>query len=442
MNAPHLTDDPGFLLRRRAEDIAARNHLQVGLVGERVDADAMVQLLHELQVHQIELEMQNDQLRETQLELDATRARYFDLFDLAPVGYCTVSEHDVILEANFSAASMLNLVRSDLVRQPVSRFIQKADQDIYYRCRSALFEAHVTQDCELQMVKRDGTPFWVHIKTSAASDASGAPIQRMTLTDITEHKRVDAMLRDKALELESARAAADKATLAKSNFLSNMTHELRSPLNAILGFAQLLEMGSPPPTETQKKNVDQILRAGWYLLDLIGEVLDFSAIESGNMTLALEPVALGDVLHDCRAMMEAQAHKAKLNLVIAPLDQLYIVNVDRTRLKQVLVNLLSNAIKYNRPGGAVEVTCHQQSHHQIRINVRDTGDGLSAAKIANLFQPFNRLGRETRAEEGTGIGLAVSKRLVELMGGSIGAHSTVGVGSVFWFELNLLKETP
>ena len=424
-------------LRRRAEDVVQSPVAHELGDLKNLSMDTMHKMLHELQVHQVELEMQNDQLRLTQQELDGARARYFDLYDLAPVGYCTVDEHGLILEANFTAALLLDVVRSDLVQQPVSRFIVKTDQDTYYRCRKALFVEGLPQDCELQMLKRGGAPVWIHMRLSASQDSAGAPVQRLVLGDISERKRMDAVLEVKSQELEAARTVADKANQAKSDFLSNMTHELRSPLNAILGFAQLIDQGLPAPTANQKTSVDQILKAGWYLLDLIAEILDLASIESGKLELTLGHVALASVLLDCQAMMEPQAQKKSVRMHFPQLAASLCVVADPTRLKQVIVNLLSNAIKYNRVGGSLEVTCDPQTGARLRISIRDTGDGLPPEKISQLFQPFNRLGQETRAEEGTGIGLAVSKRLVELMGGTIGVDSTVGVGSVFWFELDL-----
>ncbi len=255
--------------------------------------------------------------------------------------------------------------------------------------------------------------------------------------DITERKRLDRVLQDKNTELESARFVADKANLAKSEFLSSMSHELRSPLNAILGFAQLLETGSPLPTPGQKGSIDQILQGGWYLLELINEILDLALIESGKLSLSLEPMSLSDVLNDCEAMIEPQAQKSGIRMRFPKVETATFVKADRTRVKQVLINLLSNAIKYNREQGSVEVTCRVLNAERLRVSVKDSGEGLTAEKLAQLFQPFNRLGQEAGAEEGTGIGLVVSKRLVELMGGTIGAVSTPGVGSVFWIELEL-----
>ena len=179
----------------------------------------------------------------------------------------------------------------------------------------------------------------------------------------------------------------------------------------------------------------QIIKAGWYLLELINEILDLAVIESGKLSLSREPVSLIDVMRECQAMIEPQAQQRGIQLNFLPFDNTWFANADRTRVKQVLINLLSNAIKYNREHGSVEVKCTLSTPERIRISIKDSGAGLPPEKLAQLFQPFNRLGQETGAEEGTGIGLVVTKQLVELMGGTIGVESTVGVGSEFWIEL-------
>jgi len=256
--------------------------------------------------------------------------------------------------------------------------------------------------------------------------------------DVTEPKRLDQALKEQNVELKRARAAAEKANLAKSEFLSSMSHELRSPLNAILGFAQLISSDSPPPTPSQTASIDQILHAGWYLLELINEILDLAQIESGRLALSSEPTSLAEVMLECQAMIEPQGQKRGIKMTFPAFDLPCFVNADRTRLKQVLINLLSNALKYNLPNGTVVVDVDHSMHApgRTRISVKDTGAGLPPDMLMQLFQPFNRLGQERSAEEGTGIGLVMSKRLVELMGGEIGVESTVGLGSVFWFELN------
>ncbi|MCX7098210.1 MAG: PAS domain S-box protein [Methylococcales bacterium] len=256
--------------------------------------------------------------------------------------------------------------------------------------------------------------------------------------DVTERKLLDLALQETNTALVNAKIVAEKANLAKSDFLSSMSHELRSPLNAILGFSQLLESGLPVLTPSQKSSIDQILQAGWYLLELINEILDLALIESGRLSLSREPVSLSDVLDDCHAMIEPQAEKSRILLSFPNIEIPRFVSADRTRVKQVLINLLSNAIKYNRVGGIVEVACSANIGGHIRISVHDTGEGLSPEKLKQLFQPFNRLGQEVGTKQGTGIGLVVSKRLVEMMGGEIGVESTVGVGSVFWIELKAM----
>ena len=297
---------------------------------------------------------------------------------------------------------------------------------------------------ELTYIRKDGSRFPAVVSVTALRDAHNAIIGYLLIgTDNTARKQVeeaqqllDQMLRDKNVELESAKFAAEKANLAKSDFLSSMSHELRTPLNAILGFGQLMESDTPPPSPSQQASINQILQAGWYLLDLINEILDLAMIESGKLSLSLEPVALRDVMLECRTMIEPQAQERGIEMNFAECDSPYFVEADRTRLKQILINILSNAVKYNKKGGTVVVSCSTvTTPNRIRVTVTDSGAGLPPDKLAQLFQPFNRLGQQATTEQGTGIGLVVTKRLVELMGGTIGVESTVGTGSVFWFEL-------
>ena len=284
---------------------------------------------------------------------------------------------------------------------------------------------------EITKIRKDGSRFAAIVSITALRDDYGDIIGYLLIgNDNSVRKQVES-------DLKAAMAAAEKANRAKTDFLSGMSHELRTPLNAILGFAQLMESGSPSPTPSQQRNLDQILKAGWYLLELINEILDLALIESGKVTLSREAVSLAEVLLECRAMIEPQAQKRGIAMTFPRFEHPYFVKADRTRVKQVLINLLFNAIKYNKPGGSVVVECMPSPPDSIRISVRDTGVGLAPEQLAQLFQPFNRLGRDAGAEEGTGIGLVVTKRLVELMGGVIGVDSTVGVGSVFWLELGL-----
>jgi signal transduction histidine kinase len=289
--------------------------------------------------------------------------------------------------------------------------------------RNALFEL------EHRILRADGSTGWVRSRAVPVFDDNEAVVAWFgAASDITERKRIE-------LHLIETTAAAEKANRAKSDFLSSMSHELRTPLSSILGYAQLLESGTPAPTPAQKRNLEHILKSGWYLLELVNELLDLAQIESGKLFLTLGPVSLAEVMLECRSMVEPQARERGISIAFPAFDLPGHALADRTRVKQVVINLLSNAIKYNTVQGAVTVEFALRAPDVARISVRDTGEGLAAEKLAQLFQPFNRLGREAGPLPGTGIGLVMSKQLVEQMGGSIGVESATGVGSVFWFEL-------
>jgi PAS domain S-box-containing protein len=295
------------------------------------------------------------------------------------------------------------------------------------------------------VIARDGSECHIADSCAPIRDRNGQVVGAvLVFRDVTERKRLDQILHEKNFELECAKAVAEKANLAKSEFLSNMSHELRTPLSAILGFAQLIDSGSPSPTTSQKRSLDQILKAGWYLLQLINEILDLALIESGKLSLSMEPMSLSDIMHECHAMIEPQAKKGGVHVDFPSFasERFAYIKADRTRVKQVLINLLSNAIKYNTVGGTVVVDCIASGPERVRVRVKDNGPGLSQVQIAQLFQPFNRLGQEESTEQGTGIGLVMSKKLIELMGGSIGVESTAGAGSLFWFELDRTSEPP
>lgn len=314
--------------------------------------------------------------------------------------------------------------------QWLNNYIHPQDQARVLATIDAAIAAKSIFELEHRVLRVDGELGWAQSRAVPLLDPDGAIIEWIgAATDVTDRKRIEA-------SLIAALATAEDANRAKSDFLSHMSHELRSPLNAVLGFAQLLLSGTPPPTPRQEESVEEILKAGWYLLGLIEEVLDLSLIESGRLSCVLEPVPLAEVLHDCQALVEGQAAAHGIRLSVAQPGDACIVIVDRTRLKQVLVNLLSNAIKYNREGGTVQVHCEAVGRGRICIRIEDSGSGLSPEQLTHIFKPFERLGREAGAIEGTGIGLALSKRLVELMGGRIGVHSVAGQGSVFWVELD------
>jgi PAS domain S-box-containing protein len=341
----------------------------------------------------------------------------------------------IISDVNKQMEALTGCTRDELIGAPFKNYFTDAER-AEAGIKRVLSETKLT-NYELTARARDGKETVVSYNATTFYDRDRT-LQGVfaAARDITERRILDQALQETNLALQGAKLAAEKANLAKSDFLSSMSHELRSPLNAILGFAQLIESGTPPPTTAQRQSIDQILQAGWYLLVLINEILDLALIESGKLSVSREPVSLTEMLSECRGMVEPLALKNGIGLTFPRFDDAPFIKADRTRVKQVLINLLSNAIKYNRAGGTVEVICTMNDGQRTRIGVHDTGAGLPPEKLAQLFQPFNRLGQESGSEEGTGIGLVVSKRLVELMGGEIGAESTVGVGSVFWIELH------
>ena len=362
------------------------------------------------------------------------------LFEANIDALMTTDPSGIITDVNKQMETLTACTRDELIGTPFKSYFtdpERAEAGI----KRVLSEKKVT-DYELTASAKNNEETVVSYNATTFYDRDGK-LQGVfaAARDITERKRLDQVLQDKNVELESAKSVAEKANLAKSDFLSCMSHELRTPLNAILGFAQLLEAGNPQPTAAQIVRLHQIIKAGWYLLELINEILDLAVIESGKLSLSREPVSLIDVMRESQAMIEAQAQQRGIHLNFLPFDNTWFANADRTRVKQVLINLLSNAIKYNSEQGTIEVKCTARTPERIRISIKDSGAGLPPEKLVQLFQPFNRLGQETGTEEGTGIGLVVTKQLVELMGGTIGVESTVGVGSEFWIEL-IRDDTP
>jgi signal transduction histidine kinase/ActR/RegA family two-component response regulator len=358
------------------------------------------------------------------------------------LGYAAADVMNKITPADISDPQEL-IARAKALSDELNTLIAPGFEALVFKASRGIEDIY-----ELTYIRKDGSRFPAMVSVTALRDAAGAIIGYLLIgTDNTarklveaERKRLDQLLLDKNVELESAKSVAEKANLAKSEFLSSMSHELRSPLNAILGFAQLMESETPPPTASQNESVNQILQAGWHLLKLIDEILDLARVESGQVPLSREPVSMAEVMAECQSMLEPLARPRELKMRFPSFDEPCFVQADQTRVKQVLLNLLSNAIKYNVQGGTIDVTCVEAQPGRIRTTVRDSGVGLRPDQHAQLFQAFNRLGQEIGPEQGTGIGLVVAKQLVELMGGSIGVESAVGTGSSFWFDLTSVAE--
>ena len=281
-------------------------------------------------------------------------------------------------------------------------------------------------DLELPIALQSGGQRWVRVIGHAEWQAQRCERLYGTVQDVDARKR-------RELDLAQAREAAESASRSKDLFLATMSHELRTPMNAILGFGQMLQF-DPGLDPLQQDNVAEILKAGRHLLDLINDVLDLAKINAGKLEIALQPVPLADTLRECEQLVQGMAAEHGIALQV-PEQTDAVLWADALRLRQVLLNLLTNAVKYNRPGGQVRIELSAHDPGRLRLEVSDTGRGIPPERMGELFKPFNRLDTEGGTIEGTGIGLSITRRLVEMMGGTIGVRSTVDAGSTFWIDL-------
>ena len=370
----------------------------------------------------------------TESALRQSEQRFRNIFDHAPVGIAIAALDGRITEANPRLWEMLGHA-APASGQPVPVPVLMAERP--ETLSSSLPALLAGQTSKLhhrsRLAHANGSALWVQVNWSVLRDAQGRPHQLVAVAeDITEHLRLQ--------ESEQGRRLAESANLAKNEFLSRMSHELRTPLNAMLGFAQLLEMDRKPGLALHQQGwTRQVLQAGWHLLEMINDTLDLSRIDAGQIKLDTQRVHLPPLLAQCVAMVQAQADRRQISISLDLADDADHAWCDATRLRQVLTNLLSNAVKYNLDGGRVRVTSHRLDHTRLALRVTDTGLGLSPAQLAELFQPFNRLGREGGASEGTGIGLVISRRLAELMGGRLDAQAEAEQGASFVLQLPLAQ---
>ena len=404
-------------LRRRAEEKAHSDEAQAP---KPLSPKESARLLHELQVHQIELEMQNEELRRAQGELEAARARYFDLFDLAPVGYFTLSEQGLILEVNLTGAGLLGVERRDLVKKQLTRFILPEDQDIYYRHRKQLFETGTPQVYDLRVLRADADPFWARWETTEAHDADGVPVCRAVMIDITARKQAEENL-----------AELDRR---KDQFLAMLSHELRNPLAPILNSVQLLQL-QKGQNSVQQKALAIIERQVGQLTHLVGDLLEVSRAITGRIQLCQEQVAVNSIVEraveTARPLIDQRKHELTVSL---PPDPIWLY-ADASRLEQVVTNLLTNAAKYTKEGGHIWLSAQQVGDKAV-LRVRDTGLGIAPAFLPHVFDLFTQAERSSdRSQGGLGIGLTLAKRLVEMHGGTIAVSSTLGQGSEFVVSL-------
>jgi len=366
--------------------------------------------------------------RSTLRSLGESEARLRTILDAVTVGVAYAEVDGRIRQANpafgeltgYPGAQLLSMNLLDLL----PREEREAERD---RLRGMLIGAMRGYDCEQRYVRADGSAVPVLVRARLIVEAGQSPHVVAVVQDTSETERLH--------YAERARALAEAASKAKTDFLSRMSHDLRAPLNAILGFSQLLAAeGADPLLPRQRQRNDQIQEAGWHLLAMIEEVLDLARVDAGAVAMRLAPVDVTRLIRSCIALLEVDASRNQLSFEVDLAPGAEEVDADETKLRQVITNLLSNAVKYNRPGGKITVSTRADSPW-VDITVADSGIGMSEAQLADLFQPFNRLGRDKSSTPGYGIGLVISRRLVEAMGGSLVATSSPGSGSRFTVTL-------
>ena len=421
---------PGAITRAIAEARMRDEHAQAAGEIRRLNADLEARVLQRT----AQLAEANHALEEREQALRHSEARLSAILDHSPAVICMKDLDGRYVFVNRQFERNLAMTRETVVGLK--------DHDVFPPRLADMYRANDAEAIRLRQALHFEEPALhpgggVHVYNSAKFPLlglDGEPYAICTVsTDITERKHAED-------EIKAARLEAERANRAKSEFLSRMSHDLRTPLNAVLGFAQLL--GADALTDDQHDSVRQIRRGGEHLLDLINEVLDIARIEAGQLSLSPEPVEVREIVGHALALVAPLARQRQISLVTSEsaLASRSVV-ADRQRLNQILLNLLSNAVKYNRDGGQVTVGVEQPSEHNLRINVTDTGPGIPPQKLRLLFRPFERLGAESTAIEGTGLGLTLSRGLAEAMGGTIGVVSRLDVGSTFWIELRLANET-
>ncbi|HEY3635378.1 MAG TPA: ATP-binding protein, partial [Caldimonas sp.] len=362
--------------------------------------------------------------------LRASEQRFRNILDNVPIGVVYTDLAGRVIQANPRYCELTGYDEAELARLSPAALAHPEDLANDEMLTAQLVAGEIPMyRRHKRVLNRSGDVAWVRSTVSLLRDPSNEPWRIVgVVEDITEHLRLE--------EAERAREAAELSNRAKSDFLSRMSHELRTPLNAMLGFAQLLEIDRRHPlTATQRPWVAQIQQAGWHLLEMINDVLDLSRIDSGNLRLQTATLELGEIVEATTALVASDAAQRGIRISVELTPGTSAVLGDATRVKQILTNLLSNAVKYNVDNGRVHIASRLAAPEVIEVSVTDTGMGMTPEQMEELFRPFNRLGRERTALQGTGIGLVISRRLAELMGGSIRVKSVPGEGSSFILKL-------
>jgi len=408
--------DTSQALRRRAEALAGKKAGEMPENPEALSPGVARRALDDLRVHQIELEMQNDELRRTQEELEASRARYFDLYDLAPVGYFTLTEQGLILEANLSAAKLVGVARAALVNQPFSRFVLREDQDIYYLHRKALLETGAPQSWELRMLKKDAAPCWVRVEAAATRGPHDVFMCRAVVSDITEAKRAEQLIRTHGAELQE--------------FAYALTHDLQEPLRMVVNFSQVLaEEYAGKLSEDADKCIAYSVEGALRIQALLTGLLNYLDITERDSD-PLAPLDCNRILSQTLRSLHAAIQQSGATVTSEPLPT---VVAKEAALAQIFQNLIANSIKYRSDAAPTIHISACSTAEGWMFSVRDNGIGIDPADAGIVFGMFKRLhGKEI---SGTGIGLALCRKVVERHGGRIWVESEVGRGATFKFTI-------
>lgn len=415
-------------LRCRAEEIYQKKSAKS--VKKLEPLSPHEKIVEELHIHQIELELQNEELHHTQERLNSTLARYFELYDLAPVGYCSVSEEGLILEANLAVSIMFGINKDALINQPFARFIMPEDQDIYYLYRQKLFKNNKTQTCELRILKKDGAMLWGNLTTSFATTVDGTPVLHIAINDITARKEIEE-------KLEAAIHKANAANTAKSEFLSTMSHEIRTPLNGLLGFSEIIEDALLEYDDKEKfskvlRYLEIVKTCGKNLNELIDDILVLSSIESGKFGMLLVKFPPERLIRESMEIFNFKSEKRNIKLDFQSENLPCGVIGAKRQFKQIMFNLIGNAIKFTEEG-SVNVKADYKDEFLL-IEVKDTGIGIPGNMKNEVLKPFTQVNQSsTRKYGGTGLGLAIVAKILETVGGSLDIKSKIDKGTTVSF---------
>lgn len=436
MNKNRISSSKAELRQQAEEKLAEAKRGKTLELKDEVDT---LRLLHELEVHRIELEMQNEELLRSRAEREAALHQYEDLYDFAPVGYLTLEGDGTIRQINLTGSNLLGIERDKLLKRRLILFVEDTCRPVFNQFLGQLACGEGKEVCEIAFKRPAGGLLWARIE---ATCFEGGVESRAVFTDITIRKQAEDLALQYANELEQRveerTAELVRANRAKDDFLATMSHELRTPLAGILGYSEMLLGGMKGTLNDPQENwVKKIYSSGEYLLGLINDILDMAKVASGKFELDPQVVDVDETCRVALGLVAQEAEKKSITVKYIPSTMPLTVVVDQKRLKQILVNLLSNAVKFTHQAGAVTLEVQADPEKAlVRISITDTGIGIKAEDQLKLFKPFVQMDSSlARQYEGTGLGLSLVKTLVELHGGQVYMHSEFGKGSCFSFVL-------